>query len=145
LPETQDEITVLLSGVRSPVYKFNDIVGSEPFSLEAKIFTEYKLWNRTVSVVLDGLDKFNFFATVTWSDKKLNIAKDLLEMGLANFVEWSMANKQDVQAWKEVRISSPPTVCPSRCPSRKRQQPKITFLVAATPRTQNQFFSPHLT
>jgi len=102
LPDTQDEISVNLSGIRCPTYVYNDLFKTEEFALEAKMFTESKLWHRTVSVTLDGLDKSNFFGTVTFGEKKLNIALALLELGLATIVEWSASNKNELPAWKEV-------------------------------------------
>lgn len=101
LLDSSDEITVMLSGVRSPVYKFGNVAENEPHGLEAKMLTEHLVLNRVVTVVLDGLDRFNFFATIKFGEKKTNLALDLLQRGLAQFVEWSVANKNDIAAWKE--------------------------------------------
>lgn len=67
---------------------------TEPFALEAQLFTELRLLNRDCNVVLQGVDKFgNFFGTVQFA--KGNISVKLLESGLAKLVPWSAAITPD--------------------------------------------------
>jgi staphylococcal nuclease domain-containing protein 1 len=83
LPNTFDYITLSLSGVRSPALKPE----VEPFSREAKYITEHLLLHRDVTVTLDGLDRLSLYGTVSLNGS--NIALNLLNMGLAVFVEWT--------------------------------------------------------
>jgi len=67
---------------------------TEPFGDEARQFTELRLLNRDVDVVIQGMDKFgNFFGTLQFP--KGNIAAKLLEHGLGKFVPWSAAITAD--------------------------------------------------
>lgn len=89
LTKTMDNIPLLLAGIRCPTYKFNDELGCEPFSREAKFITEHYLLHRDVTVTIDGFDHFNnFFGTVVDREGR-NICSALLQMGLANYVEWT--------------------------------------------------------
>jgi len=61
---------------------------SDPFADEAQVFTEQRLLNREVHVLLQGVDKTgNLFGTVSFA--KGNISVKLLEAGLAKYVAWS--------------------------------------------------------
>ncbi|KAF0894175.1 hypothetical protein E2562_035697 [Oryza meyeriana var. granulata] len=69
------------------------------FGEEAKHFTETRVLNRNVRIVLEGTDNFNnIFGSVYYSDG--DVAKDLslelVQNGLAKYVEWS-ANMLDPQ------------------------------------------------
>lgn len=100
MPSTADEFTVSLSGVHCPIYRFNDESACEPFSREAKFFTEHCLLNRDVIVTLESMDKINnYFGTVVDADKKRNVASNLLKMGLGSFVEWN-APAQHAKEWQ---------------------------------------------
>jgi len=89
-PSTQDEVTVNLSGVLAPVFRFGDEASSQPYAREAKFYTDAKLLHRDVSVTLETLDKTNnLFGTVLDADQQRNIAGHLLQQGLATFVEWN--------------------------------------------------------
>jgi len=83
LPNSFDYITLSLSGVRSPALKPE----IEPFAREAKYITEHLLLHRDVTVTLDGLDRLSLYGTVSLNGS--NIALNLLNMGLAFFVEWT--------------------------------------------------------
>jgi len=62
----------------------------EPFSLEAQQYTENRLLNREVNIVLQGIDKLgNLFGSVQFA--KGNIAVKLLEGGFARYISWSAA------------------------------------------------------
>jgi len=62
----------------------------EPFALEAKYFTETRLLNRELDIMLEGIDKFgNFYGTVLHPQG--NISVELLRNGLARMVDWSVA------------------------------------------------------
>jgi hypothetical protein len=90
IPATGDEFTVNLSGVHCPIYRFNDESASEPFSREAKFFTEFCLLNRDVIVTLESMDKINnYFGTVIDTVGKRNVASNLIALGLGSFVEWN--------------------------------------------------------
>uniref|UniRef100_A0A6B2KX68 Uncharacterized protein n=1 Tax=Arcella intermedia TaxID=1963864 RepID=A0A6B2KX68_9EUKA len=91
LTDTMENVTVCLSGIRCPGTKSDS--GPEMFHREAKFFTEYYLLHRTVSVTFDSIDKVNIYATVILNGD-VNIAFDLLRMGLANVVEWSIPKGQ---------------------------------------------------
>jgi staphylococcal nuclease domain-containing protein 1 len=81
-------ITVLLSGVECPAVS-PDGKESEAFGREAKFFTEHFLLNRDVQVIIEGVDKYNFYGTVNYEGK--NIAEELLKAGLGRYVDWSGA------------------------------------------------------
>ncbi|RCV33035.1 hypothetical protein SETIT_7G050500v2 [Setaria italica] len=62
------------------------------FGKEAKHFTETKVLNREVRVILEGTDSFdNMFASVYYSDGNTakDLALELVENGLAKYMEWS--------------------------------------------------------
>ena len=66
----------------------------EPFAREAKHFTEVKLLNREVRVVLEGTDKYqNLFCSVLYAEEgqPVDIAEQLSRAGLAKVVDWSAA------------------------------------------------------
>lgn len=74
--------TLYLSGIECPSE-------NEPFSREAKFFSEYYVLNRDVSVILEGVDKYNLFGSVSFQGK--NLGEQLLAAGLARYVDWSGA------------------------------------------------------
>ncbi|KTF78282.1 hypothetical protein cypCar_00009006, partial [Cyprinus carpio] len=103
-------VTVMLSGVKCPTFK-READGSEtpePFSAEAKFFTESRLLQRDVQIILEScpnqvilgtilhpaftvpriVDKFNSF---TSKPQNGNITELLLKEGFARCVDWSMA------------------------------------------------------
>uniref|UniRef100_A0A0D6R1R8 Ribonuclease n=1 Tax=Araucaria cunninghamii TaxID=56994 RepID=A0A0D6R1R8_ARACU len=67
-------------------------VPPDPFAREAKHFTEIRVLNRDVRIVLEGVDKFsNLIGSVHYPDGDVakDLALELVENGLAKFVEWS--------------------------------------------------------
>lgn len=72
---------------------------AEPFAMEAQSFTEDRLLNRDVQVVLQGVDKAgNLFGSVVFA--KGNISLKLLELGLGKLVPWSAALTPDAAKLK---------------------------------------------
>eukprot|EP01018_Ginkgo_biloba_P017900 Gb_32409 [translate_table: standard] len=70
----------------------------DPYAREAKHFTELRVLNRDVRIVLEGVDKFsNLIGSVHYPDG--DVAKDLslelVENGLAKFVEWSASMMEE--------------------------------------------------
>ncbi|XP_052182373.1 ribonuclease TUDOR 1-like [Diospyros lotus] len=73
-------------------------VAPDPFGREAKHFTDIRVLNRDVRVVLEGVDKFsNLIGSVYYSDGESakDLALELIENGLAKFVEWSASMMED--------------------------------------------------
>ncbi|GFZ07903.1 TUDOR-SN protein 1 [Actinidia rufa] len=73
-------------------------VSPEPFGREAKHFTEIRALNREVRVVLEGVDKFsNLIGSIYYPDGESakNLALELVENGLAKYVEWSASMMED--------------------------------------------------
>ncbi|KAL3210473.1 hypothetical protein MRX96_008717 [Rhipicephalus microplus] len=82
-------ITLMLSGIRCPSSRPGEPESSQ-YSEEAKYFTESRLLQRDVEVVLEGATNQNFFGTVLHPNG--NIAEHLLRAGLARCVDWSLAS-----------------------------------------------------
>jgi len=80
-----NEVTLFLSGVQCPDVKPDG--ESEPFGREAKFFTEHHILNRDVNIILEGVDKYNVYGTVSYLNH--NLSEELLKNGLAKYVEWS--------------------------------------------------------
>ncbi|CAA3011936.1 staphylococcal nuclease domain-containing 1-like [Olea europaea subsp. europaea] len=73
-------------------------VAPDPFGREAKHFTEIRVLNREVRIVLEGIDKFsNLIGSVYYSDGESakDLALELVETGLAKYVEWSASLLED--------------------------------------------------
>ncbi|EFH41014.1 tudor domain-containing protein [Arabidopsis lyrata subsp. lyrata] len=82
-------------------------VSSDPFAMEAKYFTELRVLNRDVRIVLEGVDKFNnLIGSVYYSDGDTvkDLGLELVENGLAKYVEWS-ANMLDEEAKKKLKAT----------------------------------------
>ncbi|XP_059644882.1 ribonuclease TUDOR 1-like [Cornus florida] len=65
---------------------------------EAKHFTEIRVLNRDVRIVLEGVDKFsNLIGSVYYSDdgSAKDLALELVENGLGKYVEWSASLMED--------------------------------------------------
>lgn len=101
LTSTHDNILLLLAGIRAPTFNYANDELSEPFSREAKFLTEHLLLHRDVTVTLQGIDKYNNFFGTVLDDQKRNISINLLDMGLAAFVDWSAASKADRTAFAD--------------------------------------------
>jgi staphylococcal nuclease domain-containing protein 1 len=73
-------------------------VSPDPFGREAKHFTEFRVLNREVRIVLEGVDKFsNLIGSVYYSDgdSAKDLALELVENGLAKYVEWSASMMEE--------------------------------------------------
>ncbi|XP_019167393.1 PREDICTED: ribonuclease TUDOR 1-like [Ipomoea nil] len=68
-------------------------VAPDPYGREAKHFTEIRVLNRDVRIVLEGVDKFsNLIGSVYYSDggeSPKDLGLELVEIGFAKYVEWS--------------------------------------------------------
>ncbi|XP_076893622.1 ribonuclease TUDOR 2-like [Bidens hawaiensis] len=76
---------------------FNE-VSPDAFGREAKHFTEIRVLNRDVRIVLEGVDKFsNLIGSVYYADGDLpkDLAMELIENGYAKYVEWSASMMED--------------------------------------------------
>uniref|UniRef100_A0A1D1XRH2 Ribonuclease n=1 Tax=Anthurium amnicola TaxID=1678845 RepID=A0A1D1XRH2_9ARAE len=80
-------------------------VAPDPFGREAKHFTEIRVLNRDVRIVLEGVDKFsNLIGSVYYpdGDTARDLALELVENGLAKYVEWS-ANMMEDDAKRKLK------------------------------------------
>ncbi|XP_063970734.1 staphylococcal nuclease domain-containing protein 1-like [Lytechinus pictus] len=84
-------VTVMLSGIKCPMFKREgDKEVAEPFADQAKFFTESRLLQREVKIILEGVSNQNFLGTVLHPVNNMNIAECLLRDGFARCVDWSM-------------------------------------------------------
>lgn len=82
-------VTVMMTGIKCPVTKRDgDQEISEPFALEARYFTESRLLQREIKIILEGVSNQNFLGSVIHPAG--NIAELLLKEGFARCVDWSM-------------------------------------------------------
>uniref|UniRef100_A0A8C5RB67 TNase-like domain-containing protein n=1 Tax=Laticauda laticaudata TaxID=8630 RepID=A0A8C5RB67_LATLA len=84
-------VTVMLSGIKCPTFK-READGTEtpePFAAEAKFFTESRLLQRDVQIVLESCHNQNILGTILHPNG--NITELLLKEGFARCVDWSMA------------------------------------------------------
>nr|GMC75257.1 staphylococcal nuclease domain-containing protein 1-like [Ipomoea batatas] len=73
-------------------------VAPDPYGREAKHFTEIRVLNRDVRVILEGVDKFsNLIGSVYYSDGESpkDLGLELVENGFAKYVEWSASMLED--------------------------------------------------
>ncbi|KAL2347119.1 hypothetical protein Fmac_001119 [Flemingia macrophylla] len=80
---------------------------ADPFANEAKFYTEMRVLNRDVRVVLEGFDKFsNLIGSVYYPDGESakDLALELVENGYAKYVEWS-ANMMDDEAKRKLKTA----------------------------------------
>jgi staphylococcal nuclease domain-containing protein 1 len=93
MPDSGDELLINLSGVRCP----------EKFSGDSKFFTEHKLLHRTVTLILDCIDKYNYYGTIL-NDQGQNIALGLLEFGLAQVVDWNLPSNSEASSYHNAEL-----------------------------------------
>ncbi|XP_022736123.1 ribonuclease TUDOR 1 [Durio zibethinus] len=82
-------------------------VSPDPFGREAKYFTEIRCLNRDVRIVLEGVDKFsNLIGSVYYPEGETakDLALELVENGLAKYVEWS-ANMMEDDAKRRLKAA----------------------------------------
>uniref|UniRef100_A0A0P5RPB4 Staphylococcal nuclease domain-containing protein 1 n=1 Tax=Daphnia magna TaxID=35525 RepID=A0A0P5RPB4_9CRUS len=87
-------ITLMVSGIRCPGFKLDsegkpDPAATEPLAEEAKFFSETRLLQRDVQIVLESVNNNNFVGSVIHPNG--NIAELLLRDGFARCVDWSIA------------------------------------------------------
>ncbi|XP_074613274.1 staphylococcal nuclease domain-containing protein 1-like [Acropora palmata] len=83
-------VTVMFTGIKCPmIRREGDKEIPEPFSDEAKFFTESRLLQREVKIILEGVSNQNYIGTIIHPAG--NIAELLLREGFARCVDWSMA------------------------------------------------------
>ncbi|XP_060573863.1 staphylococcal nuclease domain-containing protein 1-like [Ruditapes philippinarum] len=83
-------VTIMLSGIKAPMFK-TDEGGqqvAEPFAEEAKYFTDSRLLQRELKVIMEGVSNQNILGTIIHPNG--NIAELLLREGFARCVDWSM-------------------------------------------------------
>uniref|UniRef100_A0A6Q2YQY5 Staphylococcal nuclease domain-containing protein n=1 Tax=Esox lucius TaxID=8010 RepID=A0A6Q2YQY5_ESOLU len=84
-------VTVMLSGIKCPTFK-REMDGTEtpePFAAEAKFFTESRLLQRDVQIILESCPNQVILGTILHPNG--NITELLLKEGFARCVDWSMA------------------------------------------------------
>ncbi|KAJ6651550.1 hypothetical protein lerEdw1_020885 [Lerista edwardsae] len=84
-------VTVMLSGIKCPTFKreADGLETPEPFAAEAKFFTESRLLQRDVQIVLESCHNQNILGTILHPNG--NITELLLKEGFARCVDWSIA------------------------------------------------------
>ncbi|KAM5173085.1 staphylococcal nuclease domain-containing protein 1 [Mantella aurantiaca] len=84
-------VTVMLSGVKCPTFKreADGTESPEPFAAEAKFFTESRLLQRDVQIILESSHNQNILGTILHPNG--NITELLLKEGFARCVDWSIA------------------------------------------------------
>ncbi|KAF7840208.1 ribonuclease TUDOR 1-like [Senna tora] len=78
---------------------------ADPFAPDAKFFTEMRVLNRDVRIVLEGVDKFsNLIGSVYYpeGESAKDLALELVENGFAKYVEWS-ANMMEEDAKRRLK------------------------------------------
>ncbi|XP_059789451.1 staphylococcal nuclease domain-containing protein 1 [Balaenoptera ricei] len=84
-------VTVMLSGIKCPTFR-READGNEtpePFAAEAKFFTESRLLQRDVQIILESCHNQNILGTILHPNG--NITELLLKEGFARCVDWSIA------------------------------------------------------
>ncbi|KAM3268886.1 ribonuclease TUDOR 1 [Capsicum chacoense] len=82
-------------------------VAPDPYGREAKHFTETRVLNRDVRIVLEGVDKYsNLIGSVYYPDGESakDLGLELIENGYAKYVDWS-ANMLEVEAKKKLKCA----------------------------------------
>ncbi|XP_020233490.1 ribonuclease TUDOR 1 isoform X2 [Cajanus cajan] len=78
---------------------------ADPFAPEAKFYTEMRVLNRDVRIVLESVDKFsNLIGSVYYpdGDSAKDLASELVENGFAKYVEWS-ANMMEEEPKRKLK------------------------------------------
>uniref|UniRef100_A0A1X7UNN1 Staphylococcal nuclease domain-containing protein 1 n=2 Tax=Amphimedon queenslandica TaxID=400682 RepID=A0A1X7UNN1_AMPQE len=86
-----DVLTVAMTGIKSPSFKRDgDKEVPEPFAEQAKFFTDSRLLQRDVKLLIEGVSSQNI-VLATIIHPAGNIAELLLQEGFAWCVDWSMS------------------------------------------------------
>lgn len=97
-----------------------DLASREPFSEEAKFFTESRLLQRDVEIILESVNNQNLVGSIIHPNG--NIAELLLKDGFARCIDWSMgfvtggaeklrgaeksAKEKKLRIWKDYQVSA---------------------------------------
>jgi len=119
-------ITLMMSGVKAPKVMTGrdgkpDKDTAEPYGMEAHYFTEARLLQREVQVILESVNNTNFIGSIVHPNG--NISEALLREGLAKCVDWSLAcvtgggekyrkaaaeaKEKKLKVWKDFKSSGP--------------------------------------
>ncbi|ESN89999.1 hypothetical protein HELRODRAFT_186227 [Helobdella robusta] len=115
-------VTIMFTGIKTPMFKMEDGTSTaEPYAEEAKYFTEVRLLQRDVKVLLEGTSNQNLLATILHPSG--NITELLLLEGFAHCSDWSMksvtngvdrlrsaeksAKEKKLRIWKNFQSTSP--------------------------------------
>lgn len=84
-------VTVMLSGIKTPTQKRgpDDKLIPDALAQQAQFYTESRLLQREVQIILEGAERNNFLGTVL-HPKAGNISEYLLADGFAKVVDWSL-------------------------------------------------------
>uniref|UniRef100_A0A914W4V5 TNase-like domain-containing protein n=1 Tax=Plectus sambesii TaxID=2011161 RepID=A0A914W4V5_9BILA len=85
-------ITLVMSGVKAPMVRTGaegKVVEADPYGEEARFYTESRILQRDVEVVLESVSNQNFVGSIVHPNG--NIAEMLLRDGFAKCVDWSIA------------------------------------------------------
>lgn len=96
-------VTLMMSGIRCPGFKLDSDGKPDPnikvdYADEAKYFTETRLLHQDIEIVLDSVNNNNFVGTII--HPKGNIAEELLKVGYAHCVDWSISKMKKADADK---------------------------------------------
>lgn len=84
-------VTIMFTGIRTPMFKMEEGKSvAEPLADEVKYFTEVRLLQRDVKVVIEGASNLNLLGTV--KHPMGSISELLLSEGFAHCTDWSMKN-----------------------------------------------------
>ncbi|KAJ3324156.1 hypothetical protein HDV06_000697 [Boothiomyces sp. JEL0866] len=106
LDSVHQYLTVQISGIKAPVYR-KDIPGVpdliEPLAEEAKYFTEVRLLQRSVKILLESVSGqgqgLAFYGTILHPAG--NIAELLLSEGYAKILDWNLASVTNPEKYKD--------------------------------------------
>ncbi|KAG8576651.1 hypothetical protein GDO81_009920, partial [Engystomops pustulosus] len=88
-------VTVMLSGIKCPTFKRNEEGKEvpEPFAAEAKFFTESRLLQRDVQIILESSHNQNILGTILHPNGNITelLLKEGFAQGFARCVDWSIA------------------------------------------------------
>ncbi|KAK4471183.1 hypothetical protein MN116_005575 [Schistosoma mekongi] len=86
-PNTFVYLTVTMTGIKSPSTRYeNGKLVAEPWGLDAQFFTESRLLQRDVTILLESIFNQNFVGSILHPNG--NIAELLLRQGLARCIDW---------------------------------------------------------
>lgn len=117
----QQYVFTSLTFIQCPSFKREDDKEvSEPYALEARYFTDSRLLQREIKIVLEGVSNQNFLGSCIHPAG--NIAELLLLEGFARCVDWSMgvlssgqekyrmsersAKEKKLRIWKDYTVST---------------------------------------